>query len=644
MKVPPMRTSRARSRLVSLGALGTGLVLAGCATMPSTGAPPAQSGVGENTQAAQQVVVVAEPPKSTDQPSQLFSSFLDDLVSDEQGYSTAKEFLTPAAAKAWNPQQQVVVLDKVDASLDGTPTATKARIKVTGTLVASLNARHAYVAAPKKSFFHSEFTLVKGTQGWRIDTPPDGIILNEVDFARIYESVNLYFPVARPGGTDGAGNSPSALAADPIYVRSHIDPLTDAANALLGGPSDWLAPAVATSFPSGSSLGHGTVTVGDSTGGNGVDLRFGGAIGAQLGNRFDCDRMAAQLYFTLSEIPTQQAQQAGQKIDSVALYRKGDASYSCRATSDSLYSPFTATTGTTSYFVGPTGRLESLDVGLANPVPKPVTGALAPVAAGHIAGFAVAPGGSNRVAVLSANQRDLYLSTLNQPTAPAHPTLSSAIVGGLTSPSWDDLGTLWVADTDPAAPALYAVVGGKPVTVPVTGLQGTVTGVRVAADGARIALTVRNGADTSVQVGRIEQAGTATAPRLTVDGLQSVTPASLTSVKSVSWLDGDSLIVLGQTVHTAPGLTTLEVDGSSVLAADSQLPSPADGMTTVAALQQYSSLENGTKAPLLGDSNGSSETGTDKSKGKVYRWSKNQWQEVAQGDPTVNGPMPAYPG
>ena len=650
MKGPPMRTSRTRSRFQALGALATGLVLAGCATMPSTGAPPAQPVSGANTQAAQQVVVVAEPPKATDLPNQLVSSFLDDLVSDEQNYDTAKQFLTTAAAKVWNPQQQVTVLQQVTATLDGDPTATRAKIKVSGSLVATLNSRHAYVPAGNVKNYNHEFTLLKGPQGWRIDTPPNGIILNEVDFARIYEPVNLYFPVARPNGVGSSTSSPSALVADPIYVRSHIDPLTDAANALLGGPSDWLRPAVSTSFPPASSLGRGRVNIGGDAGGNGVSIQLVGAMGAKVENRFTCDRMAAQLYFTLSEIPTQQAQQSGQKIDSVSLFRKGDGNVACRAVSDSRYSPFDSMSGTTggptSYFVGPTGRLEGLDVGQSKPSPKPVTGALAPASIGHIAGFAVAPGSSGKVAVLSSNQRDLYVSTLTQATAPAHPTLSSAVTGGLSSPSWDGLGTLWVADTNPAAPAVHAVVGSKLVTVPVNGLQGTVTGVRVAADGARIALTVRNGADDSVQVGRIEQSGTAAAPVLTVDGLQPVTPAALTSVKSVSWFDGDSLIVLGQSVGTAPGLSTWEVDGSSVLVGDGQVLSPADGMTTVAALPQDSSLENGVKAPLLGDSNGSAETtgNADKGKGKIYRWTKNQWQEVAQGDTTGNGPMPAYPG
>ncbi|MHA6760369.1 LpqB family beta-propeller domain-containing protein [Streptacidiphilus sp. PAMC 29251] len=159
-----------------------------------------------------------------------------------------------------------------------------------------------------------------------------------------------------------------------------------------------------------------------------------------------------------------------------------------------------------------------------------------------------------------------------------------------------------------------------------------------------MALTVRSGSGSSVQVGRIEQSGTAEAPQLTIDGLQSVAP-SLISVKSVSWFDGDSLIVLGQSTGTALGLSTWEVDGSSALDAPEQLPSFAEGMTTVAALQQDSSLQLAARAPLLSDSIGAAAPATAEDKGKIYRWAKNQWFAVAKnGDTSANGPMPSYPG
>lgn len=648
MRVRPKRTSRHRADVRVVGVVAAGLLLAGCATMPSTGAPPsAPSVVGDSTQSAQQVVVVAEPPKPKASAGDLLAGFLDDLVSDEQDYHTAKEYLTKDAAAKWNPQQQVTVLKNIDRS-QPVKSGNRVSIVVTGTPVAVLNARHAYEPPPDK--FQKTFVFETGPQGeLRLDTPPDGIILNETDFGHIYEPVNLYFPAARAQPDTG----PSALVADPIYVRSHIDPLTEAAAALLGGPSGWLAPAVTTSFPPGSALGRSGVSVGSDGDPGNIRFQFGGRTGAALKDEAVCDRMAAQLYFTLSEVPTQQAQLAGQKITGVTLYQSGAETPSCLANGSSEYSPFQESGGSTSYYLDADGRLESLYVGqdADHPSPKPVPGILAPSGAGHLAAFAVAPGDSGKVAVVSNNERSLYISTLTQQKVPDHVAVGSPVVGGLSSPSWDGLGTLWVADTNPAAPAVWAVVGGSNlVRVPVVGLHGTVEGVRVAADGARIALTVKNDSGTSVEIGRIEQSGPANDPALTIDGLIAIAP-TLKSVKSVSWLDGDSVIVLGQPVGSAQGLSTWEVDGSWALATAGQVSVSGDGMTTVAAMQQDSSQQHSVKAPLLGDSVLASEA---QQRDNIYRLVKNGWQTVATngatypvgaGNPAVsNGPMPSYPG
>lgn len=626
MRVRPGTRSSARTA----GALAVGVLLAGCAAMPSKGFPPpsiASESNGGSTQAAQQVVVVAEPPKATDHPAQLLSNFLDDLVADESDYRTAKEYLGKDMNAAWNPEKQVTVLDGIQQRVLPGATSSRMTIDVSGHEMATLDAKHAYRAA-SGTLVHEAFEFTKGAHGWQIDSLPQGVILNQVDFQRIYESVNLYFPVA--GQSDGS--APSPLAADPIYVRSHIDPLTDAADGLLDGPSDWLGPAVLPGFPTGTSLGGGNL---DVTADGTVKVHFTGRAGSLLQDPTVCDRMAAQLFFTLMQVPTAQAKQAGQPINSVALYQGAGTSSVCTAGTNSSYSPLLSASADTSYFVDANGHLRSLDVGHEHGIPAPETvpGALAPPQAGKIGGFAVAPGGSGKVAVLSQDRHALYVSTLTQQTAPDHPVLTSSGAPGLTTPSWDSLGTLWTVDTNPASQGLRALVGETLVPVTVAGLQGTVTDVRVAADGARIALTVKNGDTSSVEVGRVQRSGTAAAPQLTIAGLLSVAP-TLTTIKSVSWADGDSVIVLGQSAGTARGLSVWEIDGSSALVPGPQPLSPADA-STVAALQQDS------KAPLLVDNSGADPN----DKGKIFRLlpGSSSWTlATSLGAPT--GGMLSYPG
>jgi hypothetical protein len=620
------------------GLLASALLLAGCAAMPDSGTPPRLS-TSEND-AQQQVVVVAEPPKAGGLPDQLLSGFLDDLVSDDSQYQTAKLFLSQNAVKSWNPEQSTAVLDDLNMTkVESESNSSRWVIRVTGRQVATLDARHAFTSSDAP--FAEDFTFIKGSKGWQIDKLPKGLVLKKEDFQRIYESVDVYFPIA---GQSSSG-TPSALVADPVYVRSHIDPLTDAAGILFSGPSAWLAPAVQPGFASGTTLADSQPAV--QVGSDGVaSVRLKGKASRQLQDGYDCGRMAAQLFFTLAQVPTQQAKQAGQTITGLNLYQGDASSPSCQTTGNNAYSPVQSATASTMYFVDASGHLDSLDAGTQAHLPvagQRVSGLLAPTAAGAIGGFAVAPDASGRVAVLSHDQKSLYVSNLTSATVPAKLVLTDP--HGFGSLSWDSLGILWTVSASQGLGAVTdAGEGDKSVPVTVAGLQGRITEAKVAADGARIALTVDNGGSISVQVGRIQRSTSGGSAELTVAGLHTIVPGNtLTSVKSISWNDGDSLIVLGQQAATGKAPSVWEIDGSSGVMAGPQAPSYADGMSSVSALQQDSStLGSGVKAPYLRDASGASDASE---KGKVYRWEKGVWEVLTTaGSTTATGPMPSYPG
>lgn len=617
-----------------LGVLGAALLLAGCAAMPDSGTPPRLS-TSQND--AQQVVVVAEPPKAGSPPEQLLSGFFDDLVSDESGYATAKQFLSQNADKTWNPEQSATVLDGLKMTeLNDASTSKKVVMRVTGKQVATLDARHAFKPVNNVPF-EEDYTFTKGPSGWRIDSLPNGLVLKKEDFQRIYESVNVYFPIAgqSPSGTQ------TPLAADPVYVRSHVDPLTEAANILLSGPSSWLAPAVQPGFPSGTTLAASAPAVQVSADGT-ASVRLKKAVAGGLQT---CERMAAQLYFTLAQVSTQQAREAGQQITKVSLYEGDGSTQSCDSLGSTSYSPVQSATGApTMYFVDAAGHLASLDAASrGSGGGQQVTGLLAPTTVKSIGGFAVAPDLSGRTAVLSNDQKSLYLSTLTSTTAPTHAASTDSV--GFGSLSWDSLGTLWTVSTDPAGQGIGAVSGqtGKVVPVVVDGLKGRVINAKVAQDGARIALAVDDAGTISVQVGRVQRATTSGSPELTIAGLHPIMPGSdLTSVTSLSWNDGDSIIVLGQQTTTGKAPSVWEIDGSSAVMPGVQAPSSADGMNSISALQQDpSTLGTGVKAPYLRDASGTSAVGE---RGKVYRWEKGGWEFLTTGSSSALGPMPSYPG
>ena len=81
-----------------------------------------------------------------------------------------------------------------------------------------------------------------GKQEWRIGIVPDGLVLGQSDFKRLYRSVNKYYFAT------GTAEGQSTLVADPVYVRNRTDPVTrmdtatQTVRALLAGPTDWLRP------------------------------------------------------------------------------------------------------------------------------------------------------------------------------------------------------------------------------------------------------------------------------------------------------------------------------------------------------------------------------------------------------------------
>ena len=626
-----MRVRLRRSSARTLMGLALGMLLAGCATMPDSGVPASETGSQSGDTQATQVVVVAVRPQAGEQPQDLLVGFLDDLVSDEPDYSTAKEYL--ADPSSWNPNAQVTVLDHIlQTPVSGSLASGRMTFSVSGHVEATLNARQDFIPPGHSNEVQEQFSFVRNAKGlWQISSLPQGLIIRESDFQRLYESANLYFPARGSLSTSGV----APLVAEPIWVRSRIDPLEDAARALVSGPPPWLHPVVSSAFPAGVSVDSVTA---DSDGTAKVVL--GSRDKSLLDDPATCQEMAAQMYATLSSVPAQQSAQASQQVTSAALYRGSSSTQACSSGASSPYTPVQAPGDAIAYYVGANGRLQSLDMLTGNAAATP--GTLEPAGNLGISSFAVAPGTGGEVAVVPRSGQDLYVGTLAGSASSQHSALHGP-ANSISSPSWDETGTLWVVDNDPASPSQVVALtadGATQVPVTVEGLPAgaTVSGLRVSEDGARIALIVNNGSTSTADVGWVMRSGSISAPVLTIFGLHDIA-VELTSVQAVSWMDDDSLIVLGQSLTSAKALSTWEVDGSSAVIPAPAAPQATSGMTTVSALE--SDLDP-VKAPLLGDSSGDA---TDS--GKIYAWEAGanpNWKVRAKGATGGPGPMPRYPG
>ncbi|MGK4581099.1 LpqB family beta-propeller domain-containing protein [Kitasatospora sp. HPMI-4] len=615
-------------------ALGA-LVLSGCVSMPADG-PSSRVEVMQAAGAENlQVRVFPVPPHPGEDLANLLTGFLDASSADEPEYTTASKYLSAAARSQhrWNPDAGVTVLVKAPSRLITEPKSDDLRIDVpvTGTKVGQIDAAHTYRAVANEPY-QEKFTFVKEKDGpdkgeWRIDQLPNGLIVDQTGFRNGYRATHRYF-YSTPDPSAGAQQP--VLVPDPIYLRRRTDPLTAAARALADGPSAWLGKAVYSAF-NGAKL-VGDVSVNDSRVISAkVDVPDFGAQ-PKL-----CQQMASQLYFTLLD------QQGKGQVDRLDLSgAKGGCSVNA-AQAQSVAPGGLAVGGPAAgaqsaapqaYYLSDTGKLmQTQGAGEGTPV----LGELGQPKQGQpqIGSVAVRRDGTMAAAV-SADQRQLFVAGLGANGKLGSPVLTSSAQPnqGLTSPSWDGRGDLWVVDRDPAASKVLMVRGRSVVPVSIGGLGArTVQALKMSSDGVRVALVLVDGSGArTLVVGLVEHSGTSAAPAAAITGLRPVAPL-LSEIASVSWADTDQLLVLGKEPGKLQQLHYVGTDGSQNT--DSPLQG-GESMISVSASEVRSGDQTQARPgeqtlPVLAVSKDN----------EIYRLQGSQWREAA---PQHHGTSFSYPG
>ncbi|MEU5308095.1 LpqB family beta-propeller domain-containing protein [Streptomyces sp. NPDC021562] len=598
-------------RAVAYAACGV-VLLAGCASMPDSGdLRDVESTPRQDTQ----VRVFAMPPQQDASSTEIVQGFLEALTSDDPHYDTARKYLTAAAAKTWRPESQATVLaNGPSIQATGRPAdqddADSMTYLLQGSRVATVDAAQAY--APSDGAYRKTVHLTKDAKSgqWRIDALPQGVVLGKSDFQRTYTSVDKYYFASDTSA--GETGQPVAVA-DPVFVRSRVDPTTQLVRSLLSGPTTWLGPVVRSSFPTGTALKKGVSGLApDDQNRLTVPLNVRASrIGAAR-----CTEMATQLLFTLRNLtPT---------VDSVALQSVTGA-HMCDVDEDQAET--TAWRASTKrpeylYFLDSKHRLVRMPTGGTGTGAVAVPGLFG---AGTRPLRSVAVARDERTAAgVTGDGRDLYVTSLASDGSLGGAVLAShgaTADDRLTAPSWDARGDLWVADRDPAKPRLYVLAKGvgQPLAVQVPELNGRIKDVRVAADGARIALVVEKDGEQSLYVGRIERTRSGDQQEVSVLELRSATPGS-EEVTAMSWAGDSRLVVVGREQGGVQQTRYVQVDGSTP---DGPAPAALTGVLAIAASEDD-------RVPLVADS---------QDDGIVRLPTGDQWEKVIK-----DGSAPVYPG
>ncbi|MER6732693.1 LpqB family beta-propeller domain-containing protein [Streptomyces puniciscabiei] len=598
-------------RAVAYAALGA-VLLGGCASMPDSGD---LRNVESTPRQDTGVRVFAMPPAEGAGPAEIMQGFLEALTSDDPAYDTARKYLTPEAARSWRPEQSTTVLANGPSiepdcrAGNGRETANSVTCVLAGSRVATVDSQQAY--QPADGSYQKKVHLARDPKNgqWRIDTLPDGVVMGKSDFQRNYTSVDKYYFAS--GTTGGSTGEPVAVA-DPVFVRSKVDPMTQMVRSLVAGPTRWLGPVVRSSFPTGTALQEDVSGLAPDDQ-NKLTVPLNLKVSQVAATR--CTEMATQVLFTLRNLaPTLESVE----LQGVGGHRLCDLSEE-RAEATAWHG--SAKSPENLYYLDGKHRLVRMPTGSTTTSAVPVPGPLGEGGKG-LESVAVSRDEHSGAGV-GDQGRSLYVTSLA-----SGGSLGQALVTSqgatpderLTTPSWDARGDLWVADRDPRHPRLYVLEQGaaKPAEVAVPDLSGRISDARVAADGVRIALVVEKAGKQSLLIGRIQH-DDGTGQGTSVVELRSAAP-DLEQVSALSWAGDSRLLVAGREQGGVLQMRYVQVDGSTL---DGPAPGALTGVKSIAASEDE-------RVPLVAYS---------QDDGIVRLPSGAQWQKVDK-----DGTAPVYPG
>lgn len=612
----PSRPTPTRSRplLAALAALVVAALAAtGCVSMPS-GGPVLSYPVTQGTDAQNQpfVQIQPQPPGNGWSPSQIVQGFLTASANWGTYPQVAKQYLTPAEQKSWDPFWSAVVYKTGPnpAKPKYPPTAkdpTSAVVEITGTIQANLQGYGNYsvpsASAPGTSPAQpSDFQLQKVGGQWRISFAPPKLLLTSDSFANDYQLRNLYF----------FDPQTKVLVPDPVYVPVRAGDLMDGlVNELIAPPDDWLSEgATRTAFPPKTKVSNVKLA-----GVTAVVSLTGAAIGKAASDKANPDVMlqiSAQLLSTLSGAAASGSN--GQRVQAIEVVVNGKPWVPPQGQGN----PVQHTTDWKPAF-GESKKFYSVDskgylTSRTAPDGKPVS--IAKIGTGYTQ-IAVSPDGT-------------YLAALRGGTLYTGRLTDGSLIKrgvGFMAMSWDANDDLWASQggqivmfrgTSNARQPLAEMV---PVTVLSVQLNGPYTALQIAPDGVRVAI-VSGGNELTFGAISGQQSQN---PRITLSPVQQTPLTQVQSTPqaanftSLSWYGPDNVITLAT---PGPAVTEYPVSGAT----PTSLQAEPDMQTITASFHQ----------PLI--------AGLPKGRMSSDPGLTGSWTTINNGDTPADGSSPTYPG
>jgi hypothetical protein len=501
-----MSRGSVRASLVALLAL----LAAACVSVPTEG-PVVEGRPAGDPVPPPNVAVIPTGPREGDSPVDIAEGFLASMSSYEPGYPTARAFLTPDAAAAWSPESGIAVYGAGEGSRN--LSATDDGVQISLALEAEVAADGTYLPEAGSPRLVLDLAMVEVAGEWRIDTPPDGLVMTAFDFNREFAAFASYF----------FDPEFDVLVPDLTYlpVRGNLPTLL--VEELLDGASAWLEPGVRSAIDPGVSLTSGSVVqVGTVAR---VDLTPQVAL-AQADQR---DLLAAQLAWTLRQAPG---------VSEVALLSEGQpvplpSSETGVVTTDTyaFYDPSTIPAGDLLFAIADQAVVR-VDDDSTTPVPGPLgeAGRYRSVAVGLTA---------TRGAAVSADGSAVTISGLSEGAT----SQTYDLGGNVAAPSFDRNGRAWLVSRAPKSSRVLVVESDRaPVEVDSELLGTRLERLTIAADGVRAAGVYTDEGEQRLMLALVlhQRGGTIALGQVRDVPLGGVEPVD------VAWASATALAVLGR--------------------------------------------------------------------------------------------------
>ncbi|WP_206445974.1 LpqB family beta-propeller domain-containing protein [Agrococcus sp. KRD186] len=216
------------------------LGLVGCVAIPDAG--PVVEGQVDTDQQSNELLFLPPGPQEGATQEEIILGFLTAAINPSDDFEVAREYLAGLAAATWNPNARVIVRSGVqpEISLSG-ETETEASAVVSA--LSELDAGGALQLTGDDRML--EFALEQIEGQWRIVEAPEGIVLSAYYFDQLFRAHTLSW--LTPDGT-------RAVPEVRWFERTASTLKERIVDALLRGPSAWLAPAVTTNAAPDAAL------------------------------------------------------------------------------------------------------------------------------------------------------------------------------------------------------------------------------------------------------------------------------------------------------------------------------------------------------------------------------------------------------